>query len=299
MDEQVVVHDARTPAPAGRDGTPAPPRRHRTPAPPQRKRTTLVAVKPFLFIATRSEDEPAQTEYEAFRDLSGLTDQQLIRIRLERDPMPLIDPTSISGVIVGGSPFNASDPEEGKSVDQLRAEGEMRALLDMVIEHDLAFFGACYGVGSLGVHQGAVIDRTYGELAGAIPVTLTEEGKNDPLIQRSGVGDSFLALVGHKEAVRSLPAHAATLATGENCPVQMFRIGTKQYATQFHPELDADGLAVRAGFYRDHGYFAPDDYEDLVQSLRGVQADQSQAMLRAFVELFSQPADQPSDAPTA
>ena len=52
----------------------------------------------------------------------------------------------------------------------------------------------------------------------------------------------FEAFVGHKEAVRDLPAHAVRLASSPACPVQAFRVGQHVYATQFHPELDIDGL---------------------------------------------------------
>src|SRR3712207_7248448 len=38
-----------------------------------------------------------------------------------------------------------------------------------------------FGVGTIGTHQGAVVDRTYGEPVGPVPVTLTDEGRNDPL----------------------------------------------------------------------------------------------------------------------
>lgn len=244
-------------------------------------------MKPFLLIATRAEDEPAQTEYETYLRLTGLDSANLIRVRLERDPMPDLDLTGLSGIIVGGSPYNASDPAEQKSLDQRRAEAELSRLLDAVREHDIPFFGACYGVGSLGVHIGATIDRTYGEKASAIPVHLTDAGRTDPLIRQAGLEDTFLALVGHKEAVSALPETAVVLGRGEQCPVQMFRVGTRQYATQFHPELDTPGFLTRAGFYRTHGYFEPDAYDDLVASLDGVDGGASQALLRAFVELFA------------
>lgn len=243
-------------------------------------------MKPFVLVASRAEDVPAQAEYEAFRDIMGLTDAELIRIRLEKGPMPAIDPSEISGVIVSGSPYTTSDPVETKSEEQLRVEGEIAELIDMVMEHDIPFFGACYGVGSLGSHQGAVIDRTYGEPVSVVEISLTDDGLEDPIVQRSGVPQQFLASVGHKEAVTQLPDNAVLLATGASCPVQMFRIGTKQYATQFHPELDTPSLIVRAGYYKDAGYFDPNDYEDLCISLAGTDSSASKPLLRAFRDAF-------------
>lgn len=244
-------------------------------------------MKPFVLVASRGEEEPAQAEYEAFRDIMGLNDEQLIRIRLEREAMPAISPDDISGVIVSGSPYTTSDPVETKSAEQLRVEQDIFDLIDMVMKHDIPFFGACYGVGSLGVHQGAIIDRTHGEEVSVVEISLTDDGLEDPLVQRSGVPQQFLAAVGHKEAVSQLPAQAVLLATGEACPVQMFRIGTKQYATQFHPELDTPSLIARAGFYKTAGYFDPDDYDDLCASLENVDSATSKPLLRAFRDMFA------------
>lgn len=244
-------------------------------------------VKPFLLIATRPEDEVAQSEYEAVLRLTGLEAAQLQHIQLDRTPMPPVDLEEISGIIVGGSPYNTSDDAASKSSDQVRAERELGELLDRVVEADFPFFGACYGVGTLGVHQGAIVDRTYGEPVSGIDVELTDAGREDPLIRASGVPDSFLAFVGHKEAVHVLPEHAVLLATGQGCPVQMFRVGTSQYATQFHPELDVPSIIERARAYRDHGYFSPDEMEEIFTELRHVEADQPPRLLRAFAELFA------------
>jgi GMP synthase (glutamine-hydrolysing) len=45
-----------------------------------------------------------------------------------------------------------------------------------VVERHFPVFGACYGVGTLGVHQGGVVDRTYGEPIGAVEIGLTPGG---------------------------------------------------------------------------------------------------------------------------
>ena len=156
-------------------------------------------MKPFLLLATRAEDGAAEEEYESYLHFGQLTPPQLHRVRMEAAPLPAIDLADYSGIIVGGSPFNSCDPEDTKSELQLRVEKELSALLDTVVERDFPFLGACYGVGTLGRHQGAVVNRTYGEPIGAVPVTLTPEGRQDPLLD--GLPDTFDAFVGHKEAV--------------------------------------------------------------------------------------------------
>ena len=242
-------------------------------------------MKPFLFLATRSDDEPADAEYEAFLKRTGLDESTLVRLRLESQSLPQVDLDDWSGILVGGSPFNASTPPEKKSATQKRVEAELSGLLDRVVDADFPFFGACYGVGTLACHQGAVVDTTYGEAVTAPDVTLTEAGLADPVC--AGVPKVFQAFVAHKEAVTTLPPHAVVLGTGEACPVQMFRIGSNLYATQFHPELDGEAFAHRQAFYADHGYFDPDELPAVQAWTRAQDVSQSWAVLRNFAEHYA------------
>ncbi len=132
-------------------------------------------MKPFLLLASRAEDAAADDEYLAYLRYTGLAEAQLHRIRMEAAPLPRLDLERYSGVIVGGSPFTSSDPAEHKSEAQHRVERELFALLDRIVAEDFPFLGACYGVGTLGLHQGAVIDRTYGEGLGGVTISLTPE----------------------------------------------------------------------------------------------------------------------------
>jgi GMP synthase (glutamine-hydrolysing) len=239
-------------------------------------------VKPFVLLATRAEDQPADEEYALFLRHAGLDERDLIRVRLEAEPMPDFDLDELSGIFVGGGPFNASDPPERKSVVQRRVEAEFGALLDEVVARDFPFLGACYGVGTLGVHQGAPIDRTHAEPISVVPVTLTDEAASDPIL--AGLPPTFNAFVGHKEAIRSLPASATLLGSSPTCPVQMFRVRTNVYATQFHPELDVDAITVRIHAYANHGYFAADELALTLAAVRRAEVSHPSRMLRAFVE---------------
>jgi GMP synthase (glutamine-hydrolysing) len=219
-------------------------------------------VRPFLLLSSRAEDLAADGEYDAFLRFTGLGPEQLHRIRMEGAPLPPLDLDDYAGVFVGGSPFNSSDPAETKSAVQQRVEYEMRRLLDEIIARDFPFFGACYGVGTLGVHQGGVVDRTYAEPVGAARIELTDAGCADPVL--ADLPREFEAFVAHKEACRDLPPSAVLLATSVVCPVQMFRVGQNVYATQFHPELDLPGLVTRIHVYQHFGYFPPAELEELV-----------------------------------
>src|SRR5215213_1131780 len=206
-------------------------------------------------LSSRAEDVAADGEYEAFLRVTGLPAESLHRVRMEASPLPALTLDDYSGIFVGGGPFNSSDAPLAKSAVQHRVERELGVLLDEVVARDFPFFGACYGVGTLGVHQGGVIDRIYAEPISAVTITLTEDGLADPVL--AGVPAEFQAFVGHKEACRGLPPTAVLLATSAACPVQMFRVKSSVYATQFHPELDVAGIVTRIRVYQHAGYFAP------------------------------------------
>jgi GMP synthase (glutamine-hydrolysing) len=251
-------------------------------------------VKPFLLLATRAEDVAADNEYELFRTFAGLAERDLRRTRLEQRPLGGIELRDWSGIVLGGGPFNSSDPEELKSPVQRRVEADLRRLLDRVITEDFPFLGACYGIGTLGSHQGAVVDRRYAEPVGLAEITLTPEGRQDPLL--GGLPDRFDAYVGHKEAISWLPCHAVLLASSAGCPVQAFRIGCHVYATQFHPELDAAGLCTRIDVYKHAGYFRPEQADELKAQAYRSHVVYPPAIVRRFVQHYAQPTSAEAEA---
>jgi GMP synthase (glutamine-hydrolysing) len=242
-------------------------------------------VKPFLFLGIRAEDVAADEEYAAMLRCTDLDERGLRRVRLEQGHLDPPDLDEWSGIILGGGPFQASDPEDYKSVAQRCAESHLSSLLDQVVPRDFPFLGACYGIGTLGRHQGAVVDRTYAEPIRGTFIELTAEGRRDPLFR--GVDSPFGAYVGHKEAITTLPPHAVALATSPACPVQAFRIGRRAYAVQFHPELDLDGLATRVEVYRYAGYFDPNEADAVLAAARASGVTETPNLLGRFVELFA------------
>jgi GMP synthase (glutamine-hydrolysing) len=242
-------------------------------------------VRPFLLLSSRGEDEAADGEYAAFLRCTGLSEEQLHRIRLEAAPLPRLDLDDYSGILLGGGPFNSSDPADQKSAVQRRVESDLSALLDEVVPRDFPFFGACYGVGTLGVHQGGVVDRTYSEPVSAVEVTLTAAGMADPVL--AGVPERFTAFLGHKEACSLLPPGAELLAGSAACPVQMFRLKQNLYATQFHPELDVPGIVTRVRVYQHAGYFPPEEMEDLILRLTPAVVTEPGRMLANFVARYA------------
>jgi GMP synthase (glutamine-hydrolysing) len=240
---------------------------------------------PFLLLSVRAEDAAADDEYRAMMRFAGLDERGLHRIRLTHKPLGIIDLTDWSGIILGGGPYNVSDPADSKSAAQLRVESELLPLIRRAVDQDFPFLGCCYGVGTLGSVVGAVVDRTYSEPVGAVTIKLTPAGRDDPLF--ADVPDVFDAYGGHKEAATSLPSHAVCLASSVDSPVQAFRIGNNTYATQFHPELDVDGICTRIDVYKDYGYFAPESAESLKAAARQRNIEYPPTILRRFVERYA------------
>ncbi|MTA24389.1 MAG: hypothetical protein F2528_00325, partial [Actinobacteria bacterium] len=52
-------------------------------------------------------------------------------------------------------------------------------------------------------------------------------------------GESAISAQWHEDSVSKLPSSAVALASSEQCENQIYRIGQKTYAVQFHPEVDA------------------------------------------------------------
>jgi GMP synthase (glutamine-hydrolysing) len=238
-------------------------------------------MKPFLLLSSRDDDDATAGEYAAFARFGELDPADLHQIRLEKEPLPDIDLNDYSGIIIGGSQYNFSDLQETKSDVQRRVEAELSALLDRVVEADFPVLGACYGVGTLGAHQGATIDDTYSEPVSGVTVQLTAAGRADPLLE--GMPDEFDAYVGHKEAVCTAPDHVTVLASSGTCPVQMFRVKQNLYATQFHPELDLDGILTRIQIYKHHGYFPAEEAEEVSDTARASHVWAPGRVLRNFV----------------
>lgn len=149
---------------------------------------------------------------------------------------------------------------------------------------DFPFLGACSGNGLLDSFCGATISTKYAEPVGGVDITLTKAGKNDPLLK--GLPGSFRALVGHKEACNYTPENSVLLAKSEACPVQMFRVGENLYATQFHPEGDAEGFKVRINTYKNHGYFPPETTGNLIDAVANENVTVPKQILLRFVERY-------------
>lgn len=245
-------------------------------------------MKPFLILQLRPEDEAADNEFEAILDKGGFSADEVERIRLDQRPLPEdLRFEDYSGIIVGGGPGCVSDPEDTKDPVEKRIEDEIMGLMPAICDQDVPFLGCCYGMGILGHHltPGVVSKENYGEPVGGVDCALTEDGQADPLM--AGVPSEFRALVGHKEAVQTLPEGAVHLVSSEPAPFQMLRYGQNVYATQFHPEADAAGFETRVHIYKHKGYFPPETADDLIKQIHKEDIRFPELILKNFREIYA------------
>jgi GMP synthase (glutamine-hydrolysing) len=243
----------------------------------------MSSTRPFLFLSARPEEDAVGPEYEAMLTATGLHRAELQHHRLDIDPLPALPLEGWAGVIVGGSPYNLTTDSTRKSPTQLRVEHELSQLADWAVAADFPLLFTCYGQGLLTERLGGVVGTEYGEDAGPVRVTLTAEGRADPLF--AGLEPSFTALVGHKEATSVLPAAATLLATSEACPVQVYRVGRNVYATQFHPEVLPQDFIARAHVYKEHGYFPAHELELVAARLAASVVTEPPRIMARFVQL--------------
>ena len=243
-------------------------------------------MKPFLILQLRPEAEAADEEFAAILAKGGLAPERARRVRLDLEPdLSGVVLEDFAGVIVGGGPGCVSDPEDAKDPVEKAIETTVMGLMPEVVGRDMPFLGCCYGIGILAHHLGAPVGKgMWGEGVGAADCRLTDAGRADPLL--AAMPERFKALVGHKEAVEALPPGCAHLVEAPSCPFQMIRHGRNVYATQFHPEADAESFALRIRIYRDKGYFPPEDAARLTAAVRAEPVDAPAAILRRFVELY-------------
>ena len=241
---------------------------------------------PFLVLQVRPETAAADEEYAAILARGGLAEHEVVRVRLDLEPdtrsLALED---FAATIVGGGPGCVSDSPAEQPPLERGMQAAVLALMGRITAEDRPFLGCCYGIGVLAHHLGGPVSKArYSEPVGASDCELTEAGREDPLLR--DLPRRFRAFVGHKEALQALPPGCVHLVSSPACPYQMIRHGRHVYATQFHPEADAESFVVRIGVYRERGYFPAEDAERLIAACRAEDTRAATGVLRSFVDRY-------------
>ncbi|MGU3645723.1 glutamine amidotransferase-related protein [Microbacterium sp. C23T] len=241
---------------------------------------------PLLYVCVRPQLGAAAAEYESFRSAMHLDESRLAHHDLVRDPLPDDAFERYSGFLVGGSPFNVTDPESTKTDAQRRLEAGLARIAERTAAGDgpAALF-TCYGIGIATRTLGGTVSRAFPEDTGPVAVALTKQASADPLF--GALANRFTALTAHKEGTESLPQGAVLLARNDGCPVQAYRVGDRLYATQFHPEPTTKAFTERMAVYRDDGYFDSADYDAIAGRVLAASVTEPTRLLRAFADRFA------------
>lgn len=109
-----------------------------------------------------------------------------------------------------------------------------REFVRRLIAADVPTLGVCLGAQLIAQTAGARVGPAVVPEVGWHPVTLTGEGRDDPLL---GPGpSSFAAYQGHSYGF-ALPPGATALAHGNGDALQAYRAGAAAWGLQFHPEV--------------------------------------------------------------
>jgi len=110
-----------------------------------------------------------------------------------------------------------------------------RALLKDAIDRDIPIFAICLGTQLLAVAGGGRVERAEIGEVGIYEITRNEV--SDPVFNLSAPAP---VAQWHEDQVTVLPDGATLLASSELCRNQVYRIGSKIYGVQFHPEIDLE-----------------------------------------------------------
>jgi GMP synthase (glutamine-hydrolysing) len=117
----------------------------------------------------------------------------------------------------------------------------IKALKDWIITarySNIPVLGICFGHQIIAEALGGKVEKSPNGIAeGAVSLTLTTEGKNDPLFK--GLGNILDSYASHAYSVSKLPFDAKLLATSNGGMVEAFSV-EKIYGVQFHPEFTED-----------------------------------------------------------
>ncbi len=243
-------------------------------------------MKPFLLVSTRPEEEALVSEYQAYLRSTGLSEDQLQLAEFDLLGLPPVEFEDYAGILVAGSPYGDTTLGSQKSKTQQWVAEELREFFEGALAAQLPLLATGTAMTILATALGGRVDSDHQELSEVMRVTLTREGRDEPITK--GLGEDFLAYITHTESVAHLPEGAVRLAWSANCPVQMFRSGDRTFAVQFSPELDAEAIAEKLEAYADAGDFGIGDLDMLVSTGRHETGSQKSAIiLKNFVEMFS------------
>jgi GMP synthase-like glutamine amidotransferase len=161
-----------------------------------------------------------------FEDVLEERGADILRVELdEGDRLPERD--AFDAIVAMGGPMSVNDESDHPWLV------EEKQLIRDAVADGVPYWGSCLGVQLLASSLGARVYAGPHPEVGVLPVTLTDEGAADPVLQ--GLPREFPTLQWHGDTF-DLPEGAVLLASSPAYANQAFRHGNA-YGVQFHLEV--------------------------------------------------------------
>ncbi|MBF0504883.1 MAG: type 1 glutamine amidotransferase [Candidatus Omnitrophica bacterium] len=191
------------------------------------------------------------------------------------------DPRVFSGVVVLGGPMNVYEED---IYPFLKEENNF---IQNVLNDGVPFLGICLGAQLLAKAAGALVVRSPVKEIGWYHITLTPEGKTDPLFAGFCPQDPVYQWHGD---MFQIPLGGKLLAVAEGCPHQAIKVGSNAYGLQFHIEITDKSIQEWGEKYcqtdlpgrLDHAKVMVDDY----YKYRHVFTNQAQRLYQNLLEII-------------
>lgn len=197
----------------------------------------------------------------------------------KNEPLPNLN--NYKALVVLGGPDSANDTTS-KMATEL-------AYIKQALDTGMPYLGICLGLQTLVKAAGGnVVPGTVKEIGFINPdgdqhtVTVTQEGKADPLLQNLPQDLDVFQL--HGETVELTPS-MTLLATGKFCKNQIIRVADKAYGIQSHFELTTEMLAVWAAQDPDLTPIGNEALQSDFATIRQSYTTTGETLLRNFLNI--------------
>ena len=203
--------------------------------------------------------------YERYLADSGMTCDV---VHTYRESLP--DPNKYGMLLIGGTPDSAY------TRSQIPYLAQVCETLSTAVDANIPCFGVCCGAQLLAEIIGGRVYRNPEMEIGGYRVTLTPDGRNDPLLR--GFPRDLPVFHWHGDTF-DLPPQASLLARGEKCQNQLFRYGVIA-GVQFHLEVTAAEARHWAFRYAEELSHVGKSAQQVVAECEAIESDMHKLAVR-------------------
>lgn len=208
-----------------------------------------------LYIIQNDPDVPAGIILEQLTETqTGFCIVELYR----NEALPSLNPDD--AVLVLGGAMGANDDLKHPFLTDLKQ------FIAEVVDRGIAYLGICLGGQLLAAATGGKVHSNRWEELGTLHVSLTKQAADDPLFK--SLDNDFITFQWHHDSF-DIPPQAVLLATSHACSNQAFRLGSRAWGLQFHPEVNESIIRNWSAWDPEHAARA----DQLVREWRKVETE--------------------------